>query len=198
MIFKDSKLAHKYLDGLKGIEIGGSAHNPYNVNTINVDKKLSQVYIEEQTKLCGRVLPVDVEITSPAYLPFKDKEYDFVLASHVIEHIYRPDLALIEWTRVASKYIFLIVPHKDRTYDKDRLESLPQEILGREDLKEYEDKHHNVWKLQSFLNFLSFMEEFVEVVETQDPDDKVGNGFIVVLKPKNDISSNYFMPTEVK
>ena len=34
MIFKDSKLAHKYLDGLKRIEIGGSAHNPYNVDTI--------------------------------------------------------------------------------------------------------------------------------------------------------------------
>ena len=37
MKFKDSQLAHKYLDGLKGLEIGGSAHNPFNLDTLNVD-----------------------------------------------------------------------------------------------------------------------------------------------------------------
>lgn len=184
MIFKDSKMAHKYLDGLKGIEIGGAAHNPYNLNTINVDKKLLPAYAEEQKKLCGTVLPVDVEIVSPAKLPFKDKEYDFVLASHVIEHIYRPDLALIEWARVSKKYIFLIVPHKDRTFDKDRPETSVDDILKRENLEEYPDMHHNVWKTESFLKFLIQLKNYMEVVEVQDVDDKVGNGFTVLLKVK--------------
>ena len=37
MKFRESAIAHKYLDGLKGIEIGGSAHNPFGLDTINVD-----------------------------------------------------------------------------------------------------------------------------------------------------------------
>lgn len=182
MKFKDSVIAHKYLDGLTGIEIGASAHNPYNLNTINVDKKLLPAYAQEQLKLCGEVAKIDVEISNPAELPFLSKEFDFVLASHVIEHIYRPDLAIIEWCRVASDYIFLIVPHKDRTFDKDRPETSVDEILKRENLKEYPDMHHNVWKTASFLTFITQLKNYVEVVEVQDVDDKVGNGFTVVLK----------------
>jgi predicted SAM-dependent methyltransferase len=182
MIFKDSKLVHKYLDGLKGIEIGGSAHNPYNVDTINVDKKLLPAYAIQQKNLCGKVLNVDVEIITPAKLPFDNKSYDFVLASHVIEHIYRPDLAIIEWARVSKSYICLVIPHKDRTFDKDRTETHPDEIFKRDNPEEYPDMHHNVWKPESFLKFIVQLKNYVEVVEVQDPDDKVGNGFTVILK----------------
>ena len=38
VLFPNSELAHKYLDGLEGIEIGGSAHNPFGLNTLNVDR----------------------------------------------------------------------------------------------------------------------------------------------------------------
>lgn len=182
MIFKDSELAHKYLDGLKGIEIGGSSHNPYNLDTINVDKKLLPAYSIEQEKLCGKVLNIDVEIVSALNLPFLDKSYDFVLASHVIEHIYRPDLAIIEWARVAKKYIFLVVPHKERTFDKNRQETTPDEIFKRDNPLEYVDMHHNVWTPKSFLEFMVHLKNYVEVEKIQDPDDKVGNGFSVVLK----------------
>lgn len=37
MKFQESALAHKLLDGLNGIEIGGSAHNSFGLNTRNVD-----------------------------------------------------------------------------------------------------------------------------------------------------------------
>ena len=37
MKFKESALAHRLLDGLEGIEIGGSAHNPFGLKTRNVD-----------------------------------------------------------------------------------------------------------------------------------------------------------------
>lgn len=33
----ESKLAHKLLDGMKGIEIGASLHNPFCLDTLNVD-----------------------------------------------------------------------------------------------------------------------------------------------------------------
>jgi hypothetical protein len=35
--FRESTLAHRYLDGLKGLEIGGSYHNAFGLDTLNVD-----------------------------------------------------------------------------------------------------------------------------------------------------------------
>lgn len=35
--FPESRLAHRLLDGLKGLEIGASSHNPYGLDTWNVD-----------------------------------------------------------------------------------------------------------------------------------------------------------------
>ncbi len=184
-IFPDSKLAHQYLDGLTGIEIGAALHNPFNLNTINADLKLGEIYEKEQVALAEGISPIDVIIQDASRLPFKDKEYDFVINSHVIEHIYRPDLAIIEWCRVAKSYIFLIIPHKDRTFDKDRNETTPEEIFSRENLMEYPDGHHNVWRTQSFLEFIFCLKEYVEILEVQNVDDKVGNGFTVVLKIKS-------------
>jgi hypothetical protein len=36
-IFKESRRAHRLLDGLIGIEIGASSHNSYGLTTINID-----------------------------------------------------------------------------------------------------------------------------------------------------------------
>ena len=53
-IYLDYQL--KYLDNLIGIEIGGSAHNSFGLNTINVDrhKSMSTVFKLEEEKLCGK------------------------------------------------------------------------------------------------------------------------------------------------
>lgn len=42
-------------------------------------------------------------------LPYPDKYFGAVVASHVLEHIDRPDLAVAEWRRIADK-MFVIVP----------------------------------------------------------------------------------------
>lgn len=42
-------------------------------------------------------------------VPYPDKYFGAVIASHVLEHIDRPDLAVAEWRRVADK-MFVIVP----------------------------------------------------------------------------------------
>lgn len=42
-------------------------------------------------------------------IPYPDKYFGAVIASHVLEHIDRPDLAVAEWRRVADK-MFVIVP----------------------------------------------------------------------------------------
>ena len=186
-IFKESALAHKYLDNLSGIEIGGSAHNPFGLDTINVDRfsSMKTIFKDEEEKLCGEKLKVDVKADGDN-LPFEDKSYDFVISSHVIEHFFDPIKALREWERVAKKYIFIISPHKERTFDKNRPISTIKELQDRHDGKiPFDDgyKHHNVWDTQSFLELCKYLD--FNVIEYMDVDDKAGNGFTVVIKLYN-------------
>jgi len=181
MKFKESQIAHKYLDGLKGIEIGGSAHNPFGLNTINIDISDSEIFKQEQKKLCGEILKVDI-VAPGDELPFFDKSFDFIISSHVIEHFYDPIKALREWARVAKKYIFIIVPHKQRIFDKNRPLITLSELINRHEnpKKTYEDKHWNVWIPDNFTELLNYLELNIEFF--MEKDDKVGNGFLVVIK----------------
>lgn len=63
-------------------------------------------YIAEATNLNG--------IASTAY--------DFILSSHVLEHVANPIQALSEWIRVLKEQglLVLVVPHKDGTFDHRR------------------------------------------------------------------------------
>ena len=82
---------------MKGIEIGGAAHNPFNLDTINVDvSNDNPIYMVEQRAYGNDALPVDV-IANGDNLPFDDKSFDFVISSHVLEHFINPIKALIEW-----------------------------------------------------------------------------------------------------
>lgn len=48
--------------------------------------------------------------------------YDFVLSSHVLEHVANPVKALVEWTRILKEQglLVLVVPHRDGTFDHRR------------------------------------------------------------------------------
>jgi SAM-dependent methyltransferase len=175
-----SALAHRWLDGLRGVEIGGAAHNDFGLDTLNVDRYASDdtVYKREERRVCGRTMPVDV-VAPGDELPFGDDAFDFVLASHVIEHFYDPIRALEEWRRVASRYLFLVVPHRDRTFDRDRPLTPLAELVSRRGGRSEEDRHWSVWTLETFEELCAYVG--LEVLEALDPDDKTGNGFMVVL-----------------
>ncbi len=83
----------------------------------------------------GSEVAIDRFIYSPARTPGKQyineatelatmasESYDFVLSSHVLEHIANPIKALKEWTRVLRPggILLLVVPHKDGTFDHRR------------------------------------------------------------------------------
>lgn len=54
-------------------------------------------------------------------LPFKANTYDFIVHSHVIEHLYDPISAANEWLRIVKErtgVLYIIVSHKKRTFDK--------------------------------------------------------------------------------
>ena len=63
-------------------------------------------YVAEATNLCDLVT----------------ETYDFVAASHVIEHVANPLKALAEWVRVLKDggVLLMIVPHKEGTFDRLR------------------------------------------------------------------------------
>ena len=185
-MFKQSALAHYYLDGLAGIEIGGAAHNPFGLNTINVDRygDMNTIYKVAEQQNCGQKMKVDV-VSYGDDLPFDDKSYDFVINSHVIEHFFDPIKAIREWERVARKYIFIIAPHKMRTFDSPRPITLLQELIDRHEGvltndTDCTDTHFSVWDTNAFLELCKYMN--LNVVQFQDKDDKVGNGFTVVIK----------------
>jgi SAM-dependent methyltransferase len=55
-------------------------------------------------------------------LPFHDHSLDYVIASHVLEHVANPVAALAEWVRVVRPggIIYLVVPDRRVTWDHTR------------------------------------------------------------------------------
>jgi SAM-dependent methyltransferase len=177
-----SPFVHSYLEGLKGIEIGGSAHNEYGLDAINVDRfgSMDTIYKQEEWQLSGRKRQVN-HVAPGDELPFQDDAVDFVFASHVLEHFPDPVRALREWVRVARTYVLLVIPHRDRTFDHDRELTSANELLHRHEagFSPDEDRHWSVWTLESFVELCDALG--LRVAGTLDPDDKVGNGFMVAI-----------------
>ena len=61
----------------------------------------------------------------------KDKTFDFVIAAHVIEHMKNPLSALEQWCRVVKPRgkIYLIVPDKRITFDRNRVRTNIEHII---------------------------------------------------------------------
>ena len=171
-----------YLAGLKGIEIGASAHNRFYLDAINVDRFGGETeYKREERRLALHAARVDV-VAPGDDLPFADDAYDFVFSSHVIEHFPDPIRALREWQRVARRYVVAVVPHRDRC-DAGRPVTPVEELVERHraGLRSDEEAptHWTVWTCESFLELCDRIG--LKVVGHLDPDDKVGNGFMVAI-----------------
>ena len=184
MKFKESALAHKLLDGLEGLEIGGSAHNSFGLKTRNVDNTNELTcFKQEEIKLCGESLPVDI-VAPGDQLPMEDNSVDFVISSHVIEHFPDPIKALREWYRVVKPggYLYIIAPHKERTFDKERPRSTLAELIERHETGKQPqilNEHCSVWITEDFVEMIHWLGW--NILHVQDTDDKVGNGFAVVV-----------------
>lgn len=184
--FPESALAHKYLDGLQGLEIGGSAHNPFGLDTKNVDytAEVNQ-YKKLEKKFVGKALPVDI-VAPGDNIPLPDESQDFVVSAHVIEHFPDPIKALREWYRLIRKggYIFMIVPHQERTFDKARSRTTLQELIDRHEgsvtAQLNPDGHYSVWITEDMIALVKYLGW--DLIANQNVDDKVGNGFTVVIK----------------
>ncbi len=185
--FPQTNLAHQLLDNLRGIEFGASANNAFGLKTLNVDytDDYSTKYKQGEIDLCGDFAKVDI-VSAGDNLPFKDNVWDFVISSHVIEHFYDPIKTIKEWFRVVKPggYVYIIAPHKERTFDRELPRTTLKELIQRHQYPTPpEVDHHNhysVWITQDFVDLCTHMQW--KIVDVQDVDDKVGNGFTVVLQ----------------
>ena len=73
-----------------GMDIDNNALNEAKANNIDVEFIFGDIYS----------------------LPFDDNSFDLVICSEVLEHLNKPTIAMNELTRVASKFLFLSVPHE--------------------------------------------------------------------------------------
>lgn len=196
LLFPESGLAHRYLDGLKGLEIGPSSHNPFGLNTRNVGR-IDAIYEAEQRRFGNPVAPIHIEACADA-IPVPDESEDFILSSHVIEHC--PDLlkAFYEWFRIIKPggLLFTITPHRDAS-GADREKPLTTWDHVASDFRtgitpEMEPEagrfghcHYHVFELERMQSFFDrFFGERLELIDAREKDDKVGNGFTLVHKKR--------------
>jgi SAM-dependent methyltransferase len=81
---------------------------------------------------CTRNNPGRQFIAEAADMPdIPDKKYDFILSSHVLEHIANPLQALNEWRRITRKngLLFLILPLKKNIFDHLRPDTEWEHLL---------------------------------------------------------------------
>ena len=189
-------LARRRLGGLRtGIEIGASAFAPFpGVRAWNVEQPSAEVFLEAQRSLAGSVAPVHVYATAET-LPIADGALDFVLASHVIEHMPDAIRALGEWDRVLAVggTAFLIVPHRDRNMDKERPTNDVRHHLAdfaRANTVATDSmvptSHYHVWRTADFLGLIEYLVRVRyldwSVDDVEDVDSRAGNGFTVVAR----------------
>ena len=120
-----------WFKSLYGIEIGGPSkivedmgiYRTCLVDCVNFSNSTTwsehgELFFNQSGKLLGRTFISE----STDLIDIKDNYYDFVVASHVLEHIANPLLALKEWTRIlkVDGLLLLILPWKDGTFDHRR------------------------------------------------------------------------------
>lgn len=202
--FRESHLAHQWLDGLQGLEVGPSAHNPFGLRSRFVGLQ-HEGYEKEQIDLAGEFVRLDI-VSRAEDIPVVDESEDYVLSSHVIEHC--PDLikTLVEWFRIVKVggYIFMIVPHRNaapvdvgrpltewRHVVDDYVNRITEE--SHEDVSMYGGGfgycHYHVFDFDLMQDFIGrIFGDRLQLVDAQPVDDKIGNGFTLVYRKNKSLA----------
>ena len=190
------ELVHRYLSPpRRGLEIGASAINPFpGLDALNLDYPGGDLFQAAQERVVGSAVPVDIYGMGDD-LPFRDGSLDFVLSSHVLEHMPDTIRCLREWSRVVvdGGIVFMIVPHRERTFDvtRPRTELLHHYAdyalgmdIGTNPL--VSTSHYHVWITEDLVNLVEDLNTKRildwEILEVEDVDTKVGNGFTLVAR----------------
>ncbi|MGH7263374.1 MAG: class I SAM-dependent methyltransferase [Candidatus Rokuibacteriota bacterium] len=110
-----------------GLEIG-ALHHPTPVNRLWARVRyVDRLSLEEQRRhypelAAAPLVRPDIVAEADRLTPLADGSQDFVIASHLLEHLEDPIAAFEEWHRVLRPggVLFLAVPDMRRTFDRDR------------------------------------------------------------------------------
>lgn len=191
IVFNESKTVKRYCKGI-GIEFGAAAHNPFGLeNCINVAPiEDFELFKDEQVQWCGHYAHIDI-IGDADNLPFKDHSFDYIVSSHVIEHMPNIIAAFKEWNRILkfNGTIAIIFPKRDALpEDKNREITSIDHFFG--DYKNAIDVnshdgvrrgHYHIFTLQSMLELIYKADLNWKILEAEETDDKVGNGHMIVV-----------------
>lgn len=202
IIFRKHQPTLNHCQGF-GIELGAGAHNPFGLSgAINVSPGDDlDVFRQGEIDMCGRYAEIDVYAEAND-LPFQDCTLDFVVSSHVVEHLPNPLGAFLEWNRVLrfGGTMVMIVPlpgahppdagrpivsisQVQRAYKGDY--TVDDNPLGQG-----RRGHYYVYTLERMLRVLGWLQEDSnpyryfnwEIVLTEAKDSKVGNGFTIIAR----------------
>lgn len=191
-----------------GIELGASAHNSFGIEgALNCapygpgEEDDFELYRGEQIRLSGGYS--DIEIPGEAHdIPVEDASMNYVISSHVAEHLPNLILCFKEWDRVL-KYggvIFTIIPKRDALpsdagraitplshfIDDMEANATPDDHIDPEGNTQPRRGHYHVFTLASFkelVDWCNFQRLFRwEFVAEEETDSKVGNGHTVVYR----------------
>lgn len=205
IIQPESKIAHKWLNGLQGFEVGASADNPFGLDTIAVatpDENDRAFYKGIQVVVCGAYVEHDV-LAEADHLPFEDNSQGFGLASHVLEHTSNPIAVIQEFNRVVRDggYVLMIVPKRSAPYgDQERdysslnyfFKAYQEKWTDEQAMENTQDKnaqprlrgHVWVFNLLSLIALVEFACQAFELdwrlLEAHETDDKDGLGHLCV------------------
>ncbi|MFC1576990.1 methyltransferase domain-containing protein [Candidatus Omnitrophota bacterium] len=200
-IHSEMKLAHKHCKGI-GVELGAASQNPfglpgakncapYSKNRSAADYREYEFYRKAQLKACGMYADIDLAGTAES-IPVEDNSQDYIISSHVIEHVPSPIGAFLEWNRSLKTggIVFMIFPKRDALIaDRSRPVSKIREFIDV-----YEGKgskctqkgHLWIFTLRSMLSLIDWCNKNVnlrwQILETEETDSKVGNGHTVVAR----------------
>ena len=201
VIFPEHWLAHELLDGLSGLEIGAAAYNPFGLKTRNVaTREAHEFYAEEQQAMGVAPVPVDIWAQGDR-IPVPGQSEDFILSSHVVEHLPNVIGAFLEWDRIVRDggYVFMIVPLKGALPADEARELTPLAHFTEcyrqgwtldshptDDVPGGRMGHYHTFTPDSLTDVVDWMRSqrlcAWELVAREDVDSKVGNGFTLVFR----------------
>lgn len=160
-----SYYADKYLSGA-GIEIGAES-NPLRINNHGARVQYVDRLQPEET---SRIYNIPLEyVVKPDYISeadslsiFQEKQFDFVIANHLIEHLVNPINTVIEWLRVLKDdgVLFLTIPnYRGNEYDFCRKPVHINHLID-----DYHNAHSDL-KTEHWKEFI----EIVEGIKSEEP-----------------------------
>ena len=152
-------------------------------NTYGIDKS------EKAIKLCKKQNLKKVFIRGGTKTKFKNKEFDIIIASDILEHIKNDNLALTEWNRILKPNgkIIIFVPAFKFLFGKhDRLNQHYKRYGKKELVEQLQDSNFNIERI-SYWNCISFIPKIISKNKDQlyEINEKINKTLIYSLKFEN-------------